>query len=445
MEIRAIAGGDQDSPRLQGLREAAESDHEYQQLKHYIYNGFPDHRQNQCRRYRHVWAQLSVEDDFIVYGCRLLVPATLCREVLNQLHDSHQGMVWTKERAWLCVYWPAIDNDIENIVLMPRPTPIKPPGTDDRQSTTSQTIPRSVTFVPTPVLILVDCYSDWPEIIPMESRTTATQLTSALRASFCRTGVPDKFWSDGGPQFTSREFKDFARQWGFRHATSSPQYPQSNGKAEATVKSIKKLLRAAWTGRAINQNHLARALLQYRNTPSRLSPAQKLFGRPIQDTLPAHRWAFAAEWQTRAKESERQALATKDATEKSYNQHTRPLPDITIGSHVAIQNQDTKHWDRYGIVVDISRYRRYFIKTGNGRILVRNRRFIRRRVPMSLLAGLNHEEDPPVPPHPQHPPRRSAQTHRPTKRLIEEMNTFSLQADCIKHRPGCQGGGDVGN
>ena len=108
-----------------------------------------------------------------------------------------------------------------------------------------------------------------------------------------------------------------------------------------------------------------------------LSPAKKLFGRPIQDTLPAHRRAFAAEWQTRAEESERQALATKDATEKSYNQHTCPLPDITIGSHVAIQNQDTKHWDRYGIVVDISRYRRYFVKTGNGRILVRNRRFIR--------------------------------------------------------------------
>ena len=77
-----------------------------------------------------------------------------------------------------------------------------------------------------------------------------------------------------------------------------------------------------------------------------LSPAKKLFGRPIQDNLPAHRRAFAAERQNRAEESERQALVTKDATEKSYNQHTCPLPDITIGSHVAIQNQDTKHWDR---------------------------------------------------------------------------------------------------
>jgi len=42
-------------------------------------------------------------------------------------------------------------------------------------------------------LILVDCFSDWPDIIPMGITTTATQLTSALRASFCRTEVPDTF------------------------------------------------------------------------------------------------------------------------------------------------------------------------------------------------------------------------------------------------------------
>ena len=31
-----------------------------------------------------------------------------------------------------------------------------------------------------------------------------------------------------------------------------------------------------------------------------------------------------------------------------------PPPDITIASH--IQNEETKQWDRYGIVVDISKY-----------------------------------------------------------------------------------------
>lgn len=79
----------------------------------------------------------------------------------------------------------------------------------------------------------------------------------------------------------------FATKWGFNHVTSSPWYPQSNGKAEATVKSMKKIICAAWNGRQLDEDMLCRALLQYHNTPSRkdgFSPAQKLYGRPVQDT-----------------------------------------------------------------------------------------------------------------------------------------------------------------
>ncbi len=65
----------------------------------------------------------------------------------------------------------------------------------------------------------------------------------------------------------------------------------------STVKSMKKLLRTSWKGRSMDEDALVRALLQYRNTPSRkdgLSPAQKLYGRPVQDTLPAHHRSFFA-------------------------------------------------------------------------------------------------------------------------------------------------------
>jgi len=41
------------------------------------------------------------------------------KQVLSDLHDLHQGAVRTRQRAHLTVYWPGIDNDIENIV---RPT-----------------------------------------------------------------------------------------------------------------------------------------------------------------------------------------------------------------------------------------------------------------------------------------------------------------------------------
>ena len=141
----------------------------------------------------------------------------------------------------------------------------------------------------------------------MGHKTTTYHLTKVLRQSFCRTGVPDILWSNQGPQFMAKSFQVFARRWGFTHNTSSPHYPQSNGKIEATVKSMKKLIKTSWSGRTLDDGKLTRALLQYRNTPSHkdgLSPAQKLYGQPIQDTIPAHRRAFSTEWLHCTAESE---------------------------------------------------------------------------------------------------------------------------------------------
>jgi len=164
----------------------------------------------------------------------------------------------------------------------------------------------------------------------------------------------------------------FTKEWVFKHVMSSPTYPQSNGKAESAVKSMKKIIEAAWTQHHLDKDRLVRALLQYRNTPSRrdgLSPVQKLFGKPIQDTLPAHHRAFAPQWQKASKEED---LPNDTPAERYYNQHAHTLPDITTGTNVAIQNPTTKRWDIYGVVTTVGPYRNYHIKTSNGQILVRN-------------------------------------------------------------------------
>ena len=115
-------------------------------------------------------------------------------------------------------------------------------------------------------------------------------------------------------------------------------------------------------------------MLQYRNTPSHkdgLSPAQKLFGTPVQDSLHAHCRSFLPCWQKQPEDAETQAKLSQEKTQDFYNLHVHNLPDIGIGSHVALQHPQTKMWDIYGIVVDVSPagHRRYFIKTQNGRIL----------------------------------------------------------------------------
>ena len=119
-EIRAHqADNSLDSTRLQDLRKYAAEDDEYQQLKAVILRGFPDHRSDlpdSCKQYWQVRHSLTVDDNLIVYGCCLLIPTRMRRDMLSQLHESHQGMVRTKQQARLTIYWPGLDNDIDNLV-----------------------------------------------------------------------------------------------------------------------------------------------------------------------------------------------------------------------------------------------------------------------------------------------------------------------------------------
>ena len=288
-EVRAVTGErEQESGRLQDLRIYAREDHAYQQLVHYVLDGFPEHRgqlPDECKPFWGVRSHLSVDDGLIVYGCRLVIPHKMRRQVLMQLHESHQGSVRTKQRAGLTVYWPGMDNDIDNVIsscsICQRHLPSHPPEpiiSKPRPARPFQEVAIDFcSYAGQNFLVMVDCHTDWPDIIAMGSNTTSSRLITALKQAFCRSGAPDIVWSDQGPQLTSKLFQDFARDWGFRHLTSTPTYPQSNGKVEATVKSMKKLIEAAWTRSQLDEGKLARSQLQYRNTPCRrdcLSPAQ---------------------------------------------------------------------------------------------------------------------------------------------------------------------------
>ena len=85
--------------------------------------------------------------------------------------------------------------------------------------------------------------------------------------------------TDNGAQYTSDLFKTFAKKYQFNHITSSPYWSQSNGRAEAAVKSAKHILLTA--------EDADLALLSVRNTPPAghtYSPAQRLFGRALHST-----------------------------------------------------------------------------------------------------------------------------------------------------------------
>ena len=132
----------------------------------------------------------------------------------------------------------------------------------------------------------------------------------------------------------------------------------------------------------MNEEKLAKAILQYRNTPNRrdnLSPAQKLFGHQIQDTLPIHRRALQDKTKMEFEQAERKALLHDEKAAAYYNVHGKTQPDLKIGQPIVVLNERAKLWNIYGKIVEKMSSRRYRIKTENGVVLTRNKKYIRTR------------------------------------------------------------------
>ena len=133
-----------------------------------------------------------------------------------------------------------------------------------------------------------------------------------------------KTLTDNGPQFAATEFAAFANKWGFQHVISSSRYPQSNGRPENAVKTVKWLLpKCSETGQSEFW-----ALLDWRNTPTEglgSSPAQRFFGR-CRTQLPMTETLLKPTYDTRA-----DARALEGKWEKQafyYNRQAHDLPPL---------------------------------------------------------------------------------------------------------------------
>lgn len=87
---------------------------------------------------------------------------------------------------------------------------------------------------------ILDGYSR--SIIHWDIRPHMTEWDIEILLQRAREKYPQatsRIISDNGPQFISRDFKEFIRISGMTHVKTSPYYPQSNGKLERYHKTIK--------------------------------------------------------------------------------------------------------------------------------------------------------------------------------------------------------------
>ena len=130
----------------------------------------------------------------------------------------------------------------------------------------------------------------------------------------------------------------------------------------------------------------ARAIMTHRNTPAQdsgISPSVMLFGRPLRDHLPSFNRKLRTEWDVIA-DSREKALAKR--VTKPITDGGKELEPLNIGDAVQIQNQEGNHpnkWMRTGIIVNALPHRQYqVIVDGSRRITLRNRRFLRKILPI---------------------------------------------------------------
>lgn len=133
-------------------------------------------------------------------------------------------------------------------------------------------------------LCTVDYYSSYFEINQLKDKI-GNEVIGTLKQHFWTHGIPNRLQTDNGPPYNSREFQQFVTSYDIEHVTSSPHYPQSNGKAENAIKTAKNLLKKSKAA----GTDLYLALLAWRNTPSKgleSSLSQRMFGCCTRTLIP---------------------------------------------------------------------------------------------------------------------------------------------------------------
>ena len=281
--------------KLRKLQLETANDAVLQNLKSVVLNGWPEYYcqiPDDLRPYWDFKEQISIYDNILFKGEKVIVPQSLKPEMLAAIHQSHLGAEACKKRARHILFWPGLAQDIQDAVNkcsvcnslkshQPK-EPLKPHIVPDRPWQMVGT--DMFEFESRTYLATVDYYSGFFELDYLSSTKSASVITK-LKSQFARHGIPDKLISDNGPQFSSAEFENFERTWGFKHTTSSPHYPQSNGMADRAVQTAKGILRKA----KLDCQDPYLALLVYRNTPRDAalgSPVQRLFSQRTKTTLP---------------------------------------------------------------------------------------------------------------------------------------------------------------
>jgi len=369
---------------LERVRQATAEDKTLVELERVITTGWSDDKSKLAAcvlPYHSYRDELSIQDGVIYRGERVVIPASLRRELKQKMHAGHLGINSCLRQAREIVFWPGMSGEIRHYVeacgvcaTYADKQPAEPLVMLETPKLQWQRVGTDLfSWAGKEHLVTVDYNSGFFEVDTLPNTESGTVIM-ALKAHFARHGIPVSVVSDNGPQYTSASFKDFTKQWGFDHQTSSPGNSQANGAAEAAVKIIKRIFRKS---NAAGEDPYI-GLLNARNTPTEgmsTSPVQRLMGRRTRTLIPiSDNLLKPADTRLMGEERTKKDLKKRHAAERHIKRKNYNL--LQQGDNVRVQPIDNKKEWKQAVVTKRLNNRSYEVEA-NGKQYRRNRRHLR--------------------------------------------------------------------
>ncbi|XP_029633853.1 uncharacterized protein K02A2.6-like [Octopus sinensis] len=203
-----------------------------QLLTQMVIQGWPEKRYQVQPLIREYWAihyDISVENEILMAGSRIIIPKSMQKEILDKIHQGHLGMGKCKLRAKsaVCLVGRYKDGFYMQICQKYR-------NSQPKEEIISSDIPRRpwqaigvdlFTENQEWYLIMV-CYNSKFPFVRKVKDLRAKTITTVTRGLLAKQGIPEQIICDNGTQFTSQEFKKLANEYGFNIITSLHTTPK---------------------------------------------------------------------------------------------------------------------------------------------------------------------------------------------------------------------------
>ena len=221
------------SDSLHQLRASMQADDELPLLKHTIMQGWPSSIKQVPPILQPYWTfreEFTVKDGLILKGTSIVIPTKQQEAILNLIHEGHLGLNKCMLHAKETVYWPRLNNQLENLVLNCELC-LEYSNSKCKQET-SLSLGQEVSLYPwtklatdvfhfkgVSYLLVVDYTSRFSVVYKLTSMT-GQHIASHFKLICSEYGWPETLVSDNGPCYTSEVFTNLMREYNVNYIKS---------------------------------------------------------------------------------------------------------------------------------------------------------------------------------------------------------------------------------